>query len=47
MSYGYGLTTTLTQLAMVYAALGNDGVLMETLARQGNHRPQQRSRRAI
>ena len=31
MSYGYGLTTTLTQLAMVYAALGNDGVLMKPL----------------
>jgi cell division protein FtsI (penicillin-binding protein 3) len=31
MSYGYGLTTTLTQLAMAYAALGNDGVLMKPL----------------
>jgi cell division protein FtsI (penicillin-binding protein 3) len=31
MSYGYGLTTTLTQLAMAYAALGNDGILMKPL----------------
>ncbi len=31
MSYGYGLTTTLTQLAMAYAALGNEGVLMKPL----------------
>ncbi len=31
MSYGYGLTTTLTQLAMAYAALGNDGKLMKPL----------------
>ena len=31
MSYGYGLTSTLTQLAMAYAALGNDGKLMKPL----------------
>ena len=31
MSYGYGLTTTLTQLAMAYAALGNEGKLMKPM----------------
>ena len=31
MSYGYGLTSTLTQMVMAYAALGNEGKLMKPL----------------
>jgi cell division protein FtsI (penicillin-binding protein 3) len=31
MSYGYGLTSTLTQMVMAYASLGNEGKLMKPL----------------